>query len=167
MGQLVMGKVQSLPMAESWDLPSRQRVMRSHAAALIENGAGVEEISTAITDDLRSLLPAAIIGLRHELACPAQNDDFEDALTLELGKYLKLAAGGWPAGEKQEWLIQATEELCEYPLGHLIPALKTARRRQPWANKLVPEIVEHLEPIMARLNREQEVLMALSEIAKQ
>ena len=156
-----------LPLtAEQWAPESRARVWRSRPAELLENEADSKEIAAAITDELRGQIREAHGGLGRELLTAAADERFEDALTVALGRYLGLTAGSWTPEARAEWQNIAVDELMEYPLSMLLPAIKRATRSQPWPNKFVPAIVEELEPRLARLKDEMERLEKLMELAE-
>ena len=138
---------------------------RSRPAELLASGAEVGDIKDSLTTEVCVALIDALSGIAAEATCAADHDDFEDALVIELGKYLALTAGNWTVEARQEWMNVAIDELNEYPLAHLLPALKRARRFTPWPNKLVPAIAEEIEPRLARLRDERANLLSLKELA--
>lgn len=140
--------------------------MRSRPAELLVNDASEEEIRDALIPDFVDPLHAAKRGIDAEMVCAADHEHFEDALTLELSKYLALCAGSWSPEQRAEWLGVATEELGEYPLSMLLPTLKRARRSEPWPNKLVANIAEQLEPRYQKLKGEAEIIGKLLELVK-
>ena len=154
-----------LPTEEQWARPNRQRILRSGAGELLVNEARSEEIAAALTPEDRRDLEISLVGARVELTPASAHEAFEDALVAELGKYLALTGGGWSAEDKAEWQNAAADELRDYPLSLLLPELRLARRREAWPNKLVPAIVEAIEPRVARLRTECATLEVLKEIA--
>lgn len=154
-----------LPTEEQWGRPNRQRILRSRAAELLANNADEDEIAAAIDEDMRTQLELADNGICTELSTAAGKPAYEDALAAELGKYMRLTGGGWTAEDRAEWINGATDELMDYPLSMLLPELAIARKREPWPNKLVPAIVEKLEPRLARLKAEAETIHTLRALA--
>lgn len=144
---------------------SRQRIARSRPAELLANEADEAEIAAAFTDELRRDLALAIAGIGNEMLTPFQNEALEDQLTIELGKYMRLTAGGWHADDKAEWINGATDELASLPAALVLPEVVIARRREPWPNKLVARVCEAIEPRVARLEAERAKLEKLQEIA--
>lgn len=135
--------------------------MRSRAAELLANDAAEDEVRAAIDDELKAEVAIAHRGVCAEATCARDNPAFEDALAAELGAFLRLTGGGWSPEDKAEWISAATDELMEFPLSMLLPELAKARRREAWPNKLVPAIVEVLEPRLAKLRAEADTLCQL------
>ena len=138
---------------------------RSRPAELLATAAEPDEIRGAITPELKSAITLAIKGLDNELVCAAAHEDFEDALVIELGRYLALTAGGWTSEARAEWINVAVDNLSGFPLSLLLPALQRAQRHTPWPNKLVANVCDEIEPRAQKLEAERQSLLSLEELA--
>lgn len=165
MGTQIVTAATQLTTEEQWARESRALVRRSRPAELLASDAENAEIKAALTPEIVAALEDAILGLNAEAMCAADHDDLEDALVIELGRYLALTAGSWTVEARKEWINVAVDELNELPLSALLPALKRARRQTPWPNNLVAAICEEVEPREQRLKDEAETLLTLKELA--
>lgn len=163
--EITASEVPQLPTEEQLAREKRQLVSRSRPAELLVNDADKDEIVEAITPELRADLVEALNGWRLEGVCALDHEFYEDALTVELGRFLRLVGGSWGEQQRVEWLNQATDDLSEYPLALLLPILTRQRKTQAFANRLVPEIVEQIEPMVRRWSDEGERLSKLLEMA--
>lgn len=128
------------------------------------NAEPEDEVREAITDELRAALAPALRGVRTEL-CPMQTDEDEARMVVELGRYMRIAGGGWPAEQRAEWIEGAAEELGEYPLELVADAIGRARKRVRYPGEFVPWVVNDIEPAVDKLRIEEQRMTRLMEIA--
>ena len=83
----------------------------------------------------------------------------------EINKFMRLAGGGWPPEQRQEWQDQAAEELAVYPVLLTVPAIREARQRIFSPARFVPWVIEAIADGHARLDREMAQLGQLNAIA--
>jgi hypothetical protein len=148
-----------------WAQPNRQQLARSNAFSLMANDASAEEIRAAITDEIRDALPDAITGWEAEALPAVRSRDGMRELIAELGKYIRITGTSMGHDERQEWIEGAAEELAAFPMSLVLPEVAAARRREPWANKLVAAVCEKVEAKAARLLAEGDRLKRLQELA--
>ena len=153
--------------AAEWAQPNRLQLARSNAFSLLTNYAAEEEIRSAITDDIHAALPLAIEGWSAEALPAVRSTDYMRELIAELGKYIRITGTSMGHDERQEWIEGAAEELAAFPMSLVLPEIKLARRREPWANKLVSAVCEKVESKAERLEIEGVRLKRLMELVSE
>lgn len=148
-----------------WDQPNRLQLARCNAFSLMANNAPEAEIRAAITDDIRAALPGALAGWQAEAERAITSPEGMRELIAELGKFIRITGTSMGHDERQEWIEGAAEELAAFPMSLVLPEVRLARRREPWANKLVAAVCEKVEAKAERLDLEGERLRKLAELA--
>jgi hypothetical protein len=115
---------------------------------------------------LKADIDTALAGVRAEAVSVLElNDDQQDQFLRELGGFVKLTGGGWPAEQRQEFIEQAAVELAEVPVALLVPAIRDARRTIWDPKRFVSWIFERVDRDLRKLNTEREQLEQLRAIA--
>lgn len=151
-------------MVAEWAQPSRQQLLRSHAAELLGNDAPVDEVRAALTDEVRGTVAVALAGWREESAPAIMTEEGTAALAIALGRYIALTGTHMNHDARQEWIDVAIDELGEFPLAMVIDAVKRARRSEPFPGKLVAFVCGQIEAKAERLKAEGAKLMKLADL---
>lgn len=126
-----------------------------------------DEIRDAITDELRSVLPAALEEVGAELEpCSVEVED-RAALRVEIAKYMRTGTGGWPQAQRDEWLSGAAEDLEQFPAWLVIDAARRARLEVTAPGRFVAWVVADIRPEVDKLRAEEKLIAELMEIASE
>lgn len=156
-------------MDDDWGHPARLSVARSHAYALLVNGAEDTEITTALARraDLVDEVEQALSGARRAAMVVTDFPDAEaERFISEIGGFMKLTGGGWPVEQREEFIEQATIDLADIPVSILAPAVRLARRRVYDPRRFVPWVIDATADDVAKLAVEVRNLTRLMSLAK-
>jgi len=121
-----------------------------------------------ISDSFREALPVAIAGVEAELLIVFDLPDTRvEALMDEVRQFLNLTGGNWPPERITAFIKQAANELGEWPVSLVIPAVRKARQTIYQPARFISWIVEQIEGPTGALRLERERLLELQELAKQ
>lgn len=140
---------------------------RSHACALLANGAEEDEVRAAIATFKDDELRAAVDGWQRENAplneLPA--DLLERVVSDEIGGFVRLTGGGWMPEHRQEFIDQCCVEFALLPAAIVIPAIRLARRKVFDPKRFVSWVFEYIQKDLDRLESEGKRLETLARIA--
>jgi hypothetical protein len=139
---------------------SKQRTLRSHAYALLANGARDEEVAAAVTDAVRLDLELALEGILAEERAAGDRE-----IAAAIGAVVGLIGADWARSAREEFIALATAELMALPGALVLDALARARRRVTAGRMLVSWVADDVEPKAERLKIERERLTRLAELA--
>lgn len=151
-----------------WHLPIRLTVKRSGIFGNLAVGAPKDEIAAQITDSFRAALPRAIEGVNAELLIvfDLPDDRVEDLLD-EIRQFMNLAGGNWQPERVLAFTKQALNELGEWPVSLVLPAIAKARQTIYSPPRFIPWIVERIEGQRNALVLERDRLLELQALADQ
>lgn len=145
--------------------PSRLLLSRSHAFALVRNGASDAEISAAISSELATALDAALAGIARELVTVDMlSDQQQEKFRAEIAAFVALTGGGWMPEQRAEFIHQAAIDLGDIPARLLAPAIREARRRVWEPKRFVSWVHEIVAADVAKLRAEADMLRRLGSV---
>lgn len=115
---------------------------------------------------MRGALPVALAGVDAELLVVFDLPDerIEDLMD-QIRQFMNLAAGNWPPERITAFIKQATNELGEWPVSLVFPAIAKARQTLYSPPRFIPWIIEQIEGKAMELRLERERLVQLQALA--
>ena len=153
-------------LADALDRPNRLAAQRSsafsHLRGNVETDQVLEEIRRMMSPVWVHTIVLALRSTDLELTCPGKLECVE--LAAGLTRFIAMAGGSWSVEQRKEWESAVMLELRELPFLLVAPALQEARRRVEFPGKLVPWIMDAIDPMYARIKAEKATYERLLEI---